>query len=253
MFGARTPPACGPDLAMDEDKSHAEFCYLCGRPLSEAPQDVEHVVPKSLFHKKKDLLTLPAHKACNNSYALDDEYFRLCMTVAAIPGNPTAKKVWEGPVMRGFHRPEMPGLKWATLKSLHPIDVHSPAGIYLGTGEAMLQDAPRIQRVVNRITRGLYATRTGKILPLDWPVSSDLIDPAAAKPFFDQLYERDLRLARVGDGAFHYGWAHLEESTREGFFWMIFYETVHFWGYTGTKMKMILNPSQESGQRRSSL
>jgi len=49
-------------------------------------------------------------------------------------------------------------------------------------------------------------------------------------------------LTPVGDGAFHYGWKHLEEDDREGLFWMVFYCGVHFWGYTGTLVKAKLNP-----------
>jgi len=145
-----------------EIKLCKDFCYICASPLpSPKDQTIDHVVPKGLFEKKKGLIELPTHKACNNSFSQDDEYFRLCMAAAAAPRDPLARKMWESPVMRGFHRPEMPGLKKATLKALHHVDVHTPAGIYLGTSEAMFQDASRI--------------------PLDWPVSSDLINHAAAK------------------------------------------------------------------------
>jgi hypothetical protein len=227
---------------METDKPYTEYCYLCGKPLADGPQDNEHVVPKCLFIQKRGLIELPAHKACNGSFSLDDEYFRLSTTLAAGPHDPIARQVWEGPVMRGFHRPEHPGLKKETLQRLVPVDVHTPAGLYLGAAEAMLQDATRIQRVVNRITRGLYAKQTGKILSLDWPVSSDLINPEAAKPVLELL---QVRLTPVGNGVFHYGWKHLEEDDREGLFWMTFYGLVHFGGYTGTKIKALLNPRHE--------
>jgi hypothetical protein len=225
---------------MEGDKPYTKFCYLCEEPLSDSDQTIDHVVPKSLFDQKKGLIELPTHKKCNNAISLDDEYFRLCMTAASVPNHPIAKKLWDGPVMRGFHRSDRPGLKAATLKALQPVDVHTPAGIYLGTREAMFQDAKRIQGVVNRITRGLYAKQTGRVLSIAWPVNSDLINSEAARPIFDLL---KIRFATVGNGVFHYAWKCLEEDDREGFFWMVFYRQVHFWGYTGTKLREMLNPS----------
>ncbi len=176
---------------------------------------VEHVIPKGLFEKKQNLITLPAHRACNNGFAQDDEYFRLCMTMAAAPKDETAKKIWEGPVMRGFHRPEMPGLKVSTLNSLKPIEIRTPAGLYLGRQEAMFQDAPRIQKVVSRIARGLYAHQIGKVLPLDWPVTSDLINHNTAMPMFSLF---NCRLKPVGNGEFHFDWKYLEGDDLEGLF-----------------------------------
>jgi hypothetical protein len=223
-----------------------EFCYLCEKPLPEGEESIEHVVPRGLFGQKKGLIEVPAHKACNNALSQDDEYFRLCMTSASVPHDPIAKKVWEGPVMRGFHRPEMPGLKKATLNALRPVDVHSPAGIYLWTQDAFFQDAKRLHAVVNRITRGLYAYKTGKVLPLDWPVQSELRSASdlASEPVRQVLAPLRILLRPVGNGAFHYDWKHLEEDNMEGFFWMSFYRTVHFWSFTGTKLKDILSPSR---------
>ena len=233
---------------MNPTKLCTEFCYLCEKPLAEGARSMEHVVPRNLFGMKKGLIEIPAHKACNNALSQDDEYFRLCMTALAVPHNPIAKKLWDGPVMRGFHRPEMPGLKKATLKAIRPIEIHTPAGIYLGTAEAMFQVPERLHNVVNRITRGLYAHRTGKVLPLDWPVSSELHSAATLNTEATRiaLEPLNIRLRPVANGAFHYDWKHLESDDKEGFFWMSFYRTVHFWSFTGTELQSILSPVRGS-------
>ena len=194
-------------------------------------------MPRALFNKEDrgNIITLPAHRSCNNSFAQDDEYFRLCMTAAAAPVSPQASKLWYGPVMRGYHRPDYPGLKLDTLKNLVPVDVHTEGGIYLGTGEAMLQDAARLQRVVQRIARGLYCRRTGKVLPPAWPVSSDMINGRNAEPFVEHF---SVTFFEFGNGTFLYGWKHLEADDREGLYWLIFYGgAVHFWVYTGTEIR----------------
>jgi len=213
-----------------------EDCYICARPLGDEEQDEEHVVPKCLFNSedRQKLITLPAHKSCNSSFSKDDEYFRLCITAVAYE-QPQAQKLWNGPVMRGVHRPQSRGFKTSILNKILPVEVHSQAGLYLGNAEAMLQDPDRIHKVVNRITRGLYTALTKKVLPSDWPVSSDWM-PATA------LSDPGLQMLRgpgrvIGNGTFSYNWKRLDEDDREGLFWLIFYERVVFLGYTGNKIR----------------
>ncbi len=92
--------------------------------------------------------------------------------------------------------------------------------------------------MVNRMTRGLFAKTTGTVLPADWPVSCDFIDPEAARPYFERL---NVRLLPVGEGGvFHYGRKVLPADEREGFFWMIIYGRIHFWGYTGQEIRGVL-------------
>lgn len=230
-------------------KASYNECFICSAPLADEPQNIEHVVPKCLFPPgaKKNLIQLPAHVKCNSSFSLDDEYFRFCMTARAAPYEGSAKKLWDGPVMRGFHRPERPGLKKSVLDKLLPIDAHSDSGIYLGTAEAMFQDANRILRVVNRIARGIYASRTGKILPSDWPVQSAMIDFIAAKEIIDHMR---MRLVPLGEQVFHYSWKHLEGDNREGLLWLVFYGGVHFFSCIGTRLRPLIGkprPSQAQG------
>jgi hypothetical protein len=53
-------------------------CYLCGKHLT-APINVDHVPPKLFFpeelRKGLNLLTIPAHVACNEAWRMDEEYF----------------------------------------------------------------------------------------------------------------------------------------------------------------------------------
>jgi len=60
-----------------------QLCYLCGKNLSE-PTDKDHIPLKGLFppeirkkHKPTKLITVRVHKACNESYHFDEQYF-LC-------------------------------------------------------------------------------------------------------------------------------------------------------------------------------
>lgn len=216
----------------------ASTCYICAGPIEKGEGNREHVVPKELFNSvdRCNLITLPAHKECNRSYQKDDDYFRLCVTAAAYK-DPSARKLWSGPVMRGFHRLQSLGLKKAVLLNLVPMKIQTEGGPYLGRYDVMLQDAGRILRVVNRIVRGLYTELTGKILPAGWPIQSDLIDRSQVEGL---IAEGKVDFCNVGRGTLQYTWEHLEDD-REGIMWLVFYRLVHFWGYTGTRVRF---PSQ---------
>jgi len=233
----RDRPTCRV-MPITSKASAEQRCYICAEPICPGDGDIDHVVPVGLFNPedRQNLIKLPAHKDCNRSFSKDDEYFRLCMT-AASSHDDKAKKVWRGPVMRGFHRPESQGFKASVMANLIPADIRTEAGLYLSSGDAMLQDAQRIRRVVNKIVRGLYVHRTGKILPADWPVSSDLMNPAKLRPFVKLL---NIRFFSVGNETFLYGSKHMEEDHREALFWLVFYRSIHFWGYTGTAVRSLL-------------
>lgn len=234
---------------INEPKS-TEICYICAEAIDPAEQNRDHVLPRSLFHKEDredSLIILPTHKTCNDSYSQDDEYFQFQVTTRAYPA-PKARKLWEdpedeqgrGPVMRGFHRPDHQRFKKAILKTLIPVEVHTEAGLYLGSGEAMTQDQvgmDRLLRVVNRIIRGVFTDKTGEILPEDWPTHSAMMEGSRVKESMDLL---QVRFTSIGNGTVHYAWKRMEDDDREGFFWLIFYNSVHFWGVTGTKLLPLL-------------
>jgi hypothetical protein len=225
---------------MTENPDTPELCYICAEAIDPEDRDMDHVPPKGLFNIKDraNLIKLPTHRACNQSFAKDDEYFRLQITARALH-DPKAKQLWgdplpgTGPVMRGFHRPQSQGFKTSVLKDLIPVDLRTEGGIYLGSVEVMLQKADRIIRVVNRIVRGLYTRRTGKVLPADWPVSSELMDGAQLQPMLKLL---NVRFFNIGKRTFLYDSKHLADDHREALFWLIFYNSVQFWGYTGTQI-----------------
>lgn len=238
-------------LHMDQrGESTEELCYICSEQISQEDRTVEHVIPRGLFNSedRQNLITLPAHRECNQRFAKDDERFRLYVTARA-PHDERARKLWSGPVMRGLHRPESKGFKTSVLKNLVPVEVRSPAGLYLGTTDAMLQEPKTIHRVVNRITRGLYTRRTGKVLPADWPVSSDMM-PTENMKALEEGFE--MRFFGFGNGTFWYGWKHLEDD-REGLFGLLFYGSVHFWAYTGDQLRAMMPWSDERYEAQTAL
>jgi hypothetical protein len=223
---------------MSTGMPYRDFCYMCAEPLAGSPQNNEHVIPANLFErgrKTRGLIVLPAHKKCNSEFSKDDENFRLALLSQAAPYNPVARKIWEGPTMRGFHRPDRPGLKITTLNNLKEVEVHTKAGVYLGSAEVMLQEPERLHRVLRRITRGLYANKTGSVLPADWPVSPYFVWGETAGPLAEAF---SLRLVSVDSGGvFKYAHGRMVDDERETVFWMVFYEGIHVYGFTGNQIR----------------
>jgi len=218
-----------------------KVCYICAEPIASEDLTVEHVFPENLFNPgdRIDLVKLPAHRACNASYSKDDEYFRLCMTAAAYE-EPRAKMLWKGPVLRSVHRPESARYKSYIQSNVHDVEVRTEAGIVLGNATVMTQDPPRIERVVQRMARGLHTQLTGDILPVDWPVSCDLIKPGVrAAPELTCIYDAQ-RARVVGNGTVHYVPTYHPGDTRDAIFWIVFYDSIDFWAFIGTKTHQLL-------------
>jgi hypothetical protein len=230
-------------------KPVGEFCYLCATPLSDKPTNVEHVVPRALFgqgKKTKSLIELPAHVECNSAFSKDDEVFRLYMTAAAGPDQPNVPKVW-AKAMKGFHRPDRPGLKKSILRDIMPFEVQTQAGIYIGKREVMLQDATRIQNVVTRIIRGIHADETGYVLDLDYPVTAELMPSRETGTLLQELA---VPMRELAQGEFAYFREKLRgDDESEAFYWLVFYGAIHFWGSTGVRARQNLERLWQEAER----
>jgi len=109
------------------------------------------------------LLTVPACKVCNNAFAKDEEYFRLFLTAHWMP-SPAARTVWEQKVRPSFER-GWDGLRKRAVANMREIHLPSSEG-FVRTG--MLKgDAPRMDRVAEKIVRGLYYHVAGRVMPLE--------------------------------------------------------------------------------------
>jgi hypothetical protein len=144
-------------MTQEHDRSR---CIYCG-----AGDDMtsDHVPPKNLFPEPRtsDLITVPACRPCNKDYELDDEYFRLAMTVAA-EENPVALQLWREKGVRGTLR-HSPHLRAVLLKRIGRLVLQTPAGLYLGWTHTIAFDRRRVDRVIFRTVTGLHWHELGTI------------------------------------------------------------------------------------------
>lgn len=209
----------------------AKRCYLCGRDNSNSG---DHVPPKNIFLKKNrvDLITVPAHVACNKQHELDDEYFRYSLLIPSYWESKDARELWNEKIKYKIHKSQSAGFKKYLSQNIKSVDLNTEGGIYLGKADASLLDATRLINVIERIARGLFYKRTNSILPFDWPVHADWMMPYIRED--RKNLETMKKFISIGNGIFKYYWEHSESDVRFGMFWLCFFDCVDFWVSTGS-------------------
>ena len=131
-------------------------CYLCGNNNSDS---VDHIPPKNIFLKKNrvDLITVPAHVACNKRHELDDEYFRYSLLIPAYWESKDARELWNEKIKNKIHRHQSAGFRHYLLQNIKSIDLNTEGGIYLGKADASFLDASRMMIVIEQIAED-YST-----------------------------------------------------------------------------------------------
>lgn len=130
-------------------------CVYCGRvrPLTD-----DHVPPKALCGKPKpaDLIVVPSCTRCNNGASRDDEYFKTVMVLKdRAGGHPEAVAIRDS-VFRGLAMRKKAKFRLRILRSMRDVALRTPAGLHIGKAPGFDVDLTRLDRVVGRVTRGLY-------------------------------------------------------------------------------------------------
>jgi hypothetical protein len=132
----------------------SQTCVFCWEPGVTHTRD--HVPPQGLLPKPRPatLITVPACKQCNGGSNLDDEFMqRLALAIAA-GNNPAAQQVgWN--VVRAMNKPDKRGMRRGIQKTLTPVQLYSPMGLYLGPTYQMRLDGNRLRRILRKITVGM--------------------------------------------------------------------------------------------------
>ena len=158
-----------------------QLCVYCGiRPGIEN----EHAIGNVFYvQRPTKAITVPSCAACNRGRGdggvrdlhLDEEYMRtvLCMTEGC--GNhPVVIALMEGGVARSFRRRHR-GLLRSLSRRIQYTERLSTGGVFQPYSSPFIRpDFSRFQRVLRKITKGLYYHALGKPLPSDCRV---LVNP----------------------------------------------------------------------------
>ena len=171
---------------MKRRQKQKDICPLCGKVKYLTR---EHIPPKNLFLKPrpKNTIAVWTCKPCNASYALDEEYFRICVCAGAQPGS-EGYRLWDKKVENStFQR--SPALKQKLSNDMdmiqeyhksHPLGYHSGDSVPDELVPYILPlEMNRINRVVEKIVRCLYFKHFKSVLS---PNSKILISHDSLNP-----------------------------------------------------------------------
>jgi hypothetical protein len=164
-------------MRTQEPRAPTDTCYLCGERLCDGEADYDHVPPRRFYPRsvrrlaRVRLLRVPAHRACNRAFQLDEEYFfSVLVPFAAGLGGATVANDAFSDLRRALRRPEGRRLvaEAGYFGELEIAANHSPDAVGEPDGlppptfsresaEAFLAklDRVRLERVAWKITRGL--------------------------------------------------------------------------------------------------
>ncbi len=139
----------------DMSKRRVGACVYCGK--SRRLTD-DHIPPQGLCDKPRppDLIKVPSCSSCNNGASRDDEYFKTVMVFKDEAGSHPEAVGIRSSVFRGLQMPEKRGFARDLVQGIREVRAKTPAGLHLGRRFAFDVDLSRLDRVVARITRGLY-------------------------------------------------------------------------------------------------
>jgi hypothetical protein len=153
---------------MVENEKNYE-CVYCGK-IGEISND--HIPPKNLFSSPRpsNLITVPSCKKCNQKASKDDEYFRLVLSIRHDTfEHPEVSRNFDK-LLRSLQKPKKKGFCKLLLNNFSPVDLYTPAGIYLGKTGAYSVDMKRVNAVIRRIAQGLFYKEKGRRLPDNYQV-----------------------------------------------------------------------------------
>jgi len=201
-------------------RERRENCYLCGRSDNLTR---DHIPPACLFPEPRpsDLITVPACHRCHDSYKLDDEYFRIFAAAGAPYDDPVGREIWDDKVM-GSSLARSQKLRQYIRSCLIDVEIRSPGGLYVGVAPGLTFDKERVDRVIQRIVRGLFHHHYRSRLPADLEFLV-LVDPKGKRAFPDVLAQAPK--CRIGDGVFAYARKIGKEDPRYSMWWFLFYRS----------------------------
>jgi len=165
-----------PILAIPKDSAVREYCYLCGKAksqiLADQPAsskqsafDREHVIPKVIFRPSEPTrpVILWSCRQCNITKERNDYYVTRFLQATSFLQ--PARRGIQG-MLRGVRKGNDLKLFQNLRSNMHPVELKSPGGLYLGRGDALYGDLNRFETFYSTLAKGIWTRHTLRIR--DW-------------------------------------------------------------------------------------
>ena len=207
-------------------------CVYCGE-RKQTTRD--HVVSNNLFpdsYKKKNVIVIPSCRDCNESFSLDEEYFRIFVCGAGLEHSQQAVDLFFSKIRRCIQR--KPHIISDMYKRMDLVDLSTKSGIYLGKKTRITisdKDWERYCNVLNKYIKGLFFHEFRRILPVDHKIHHSWVDPQELQ---ESEYTNLMNWNLDNQEIFVYGHAYVPDTNYS--VWVIaFYKSIFFLSLTGTE------------------
>lgn len=211
-------------------KKQQKDCYMCGKPA----ECRDHVPPQGIFPDPKptDLITVPSCKQCNEGSKLDDEYFRWFVATGSSE-DPEATRLIKERIIKRFR--ERPALLKTIMKGAVKVNTYSRGGIFLKQrpGFYFGRQRPRIQRIIEKITKGLFRHEKGYRLGDRYFVEDFSLNPDISDTEIEKIIS--LPLKEIGGRVFSYRYAQCSEDDEITMWFLLFFNQMLIMTMTDVK------------------
>lgn len=222
-------------------RTRKRICIYCGE-TKRLTRD--HVPPKCLFDKSTtdNMITVPCCVRCNHEASLDDEYFRMVVSLRRDSGgHPEIQKIIPA-TLRAFSNPAKRGLTKSFFAKCQEIELHTPSGLFVERTEAYEVDNARLNRVARRIMKGLFYHEKQHRLPDTYDCQSMILDRSLILEYqrlgdFAALMSAisTARMKTIGRDVFNYKIRFLGDNDYAGVVLMDFFCDLTFLGIFAPK------------------
>ncbi|NMB84190.1 HNH endonuclease [Candidatus Roizmanbacteria bacterium] len=135
-------------------------CVYCGEKFPIKEKSPDHIPSKSLFPKGKALnnpIKIPSCRTCNQSFSLDEEYFRIFLVNQTVDDSFIASQLFYTKIADSIKRRPQIGHK--IMNNMKLVDLYTKSGIYLGKKTAIRfsdEDWKRYHHVLDKYIKGIY-------------------------------------------------------------------------------------------------
>lgn len=174
-------------------------------------------------------IKVPACEPCNHSYHLDEQYVRTALLTEGSFANPAAQAILER-LRKEAQAGSLARVRLAArlYNAIEHVEQLSPAGLVLGAAPAVRLEVSRVNRVLEKIVRGLFFHESGRRLD-DRAVVYVEIKPDQAvlnRPPFSWVRSRYARPARTMGNVFVYRVCILEDAPDSSIWLLGFYDSI---------------------------
>lgn len=223
------------------EKSDIKFgeCAYCGMYKTI---DDDHIPPKNIFAKPRpnNLITVPSCHNCNGDSSKDDEYFWITLSIREDVISHPDVILNRKTIGRAMNNPKKVGLRRSFDNSIKVTEAFSKYGLFIGNKHFLDVKLERLNKVAERIIKGLYYHHTNVILGNDYKSIAyitdclkDLSDTQCwenIKKLFESLQFEKSHL--IGNNVFEYKYKIANDNDKISLWIMKFYDKIHFFGAT---------------------